>query len=424
MTGGPAKVRHVPSTSPLRTAWLMLLVLISGFALSQAFRTAAAIMAPPLQQAFGLSPQQLGLFAGAFHFAFGALQLFMGMGIDVYGVRRTVLTVFPLTIAGGLVTASSHSYAGLIAGQVLTGIGCAPAFLVCTVFIARRFPAGQYASVNGAALGIGSVGLLLTGTPLAWVIEAWGWRAGYVALAGCAALAWLAILLLVREDAPLHPAARPKVLAALRGYGELFRLPQTAGIIGLSLFTYASFLSLRGLWLGPVLIERYRFSLVETGNVALAVSVLGMLGPPLFGRLDPGDARRRRRWITGYTVACAALFAAMALHVPASVEVVLALAVGLVSGYMVMQYADVRAAYPARMTGRAMAVFTMAMFLGVALMQWLTGLAASAAAALHIETYTAVFGAIAFFLVLGTGLYRFLPGPPHAPAGEPSQSAG
>ena len=111
----------------------------------------------------------------------------------------------------------------------------------------------------------------------------------------------------------------------------------------------------------------------------------------------------------------------MALPLAGAAEVVLALAVGLVSGYMVMQYADVRAAYPARMTGRAMAVFTMAMFLGVALMQWLTGLAASAAAALQVETYSAVFGAIAFFLLLGTALYRFLPGPP--PAGEPSQSA-
>jgi hypothetical protein len=38
---------------------------------------------------------------------------------------------------------------------------------------------------------------------------------------------------------------------------------------------------------------------------------------------------------------------------------------GLVSGYIVLQYADVRSAYPAAMTGRAMAVFTMAMFLGV-----------------------------------------------------------
>ncbi|MGV3492260.1 MAG: MFS transporter [Ramlibacter sp.] len=410
------------SPTSLRAAWVMLLVLISGFALSQAFRTAAGIMAPPLARAFSLSPQQLGLFAGAFHFAFGALQLFMGMGIDVYGSRRTVLAVFPLAVAGALVTASADSYAGLIVGQALTGIGCAPAFLACTVFISRRFPSGQYAQVNGAALGIGSVGLLLTGTPLAWVVETWSWRAGFVALAACGALAWLAILLLVREEAPAHAGARPGVLAALRGYGELFRLPHTLGIIGLALFTYASFLSLRGLWLGPLLIDRYGFSLVATGNVALAVSVLGMVGPPLFGRLDPGDAHRRR-WITGYTLACAAIFALMAAPLPAAAEVVLSLAIGLVSGYMVMQYADVRASYPAQMTGRAMAVFTMAMFLGVALMQWLTGLAASAAQALRIETYTAVFGAIAFFLLLGTVLYRFLPQPTPALRREPPQSS-
>jgi predicted MFS family arabinose efflux permease len=405
-----------------RGAWLMLLVLISGFALSQAFRTAAGVMTPPLQQAFALTPQQLGLFAGAFHFAFGALQLFMGMGIDVYGPRRTVLAVFPLTIAGGLITATASSYGGLIAGQVLTGIGCAPAFLACTVFIARRFPGGQYASVNGAALGIGSVGLLLTGTPLAWVITQWGWRAGFVALAVCAALAWLAILLLVREEAAT-PAAQRGVVAALRGYGELFRLPQTPGIIGLALFTYASFLSLRGLWLGPLLIDRYGYTLVQTGNVALAVSVLGMVGPPLFGRFDPGDASRRR-WILGFTLACALVFATMAAPIAAAGEVALALAIGIVSGYMVMQYADVRAAYPAHMTGRAMAVFTMAMFLGVALMQWLTGVAASAADALRIETYMAVFAAIAFFLLLGMALFRFLPGPgASAVRGEPSQSA-
>jgi predicted MFS family arabinose efflux permease len=331
--------------------------------------------------------------------------------------------VFPLTIVGALVTASSDSYAGLIAGQVLTGIGCAPAFLACTVFIARRFPIEKYSAVNGAALGIGSVGLLLTGTPLAFVIETWSWRAGYVALAVCASFAWLAILLLVREESPAR-SRQLEVWGALRGYGELFRLPHTLGIIGLSLFTYASFLSLRGLWLGPLLIDRYGFSLVQTGNVALAVSVLGMFGPPLFGRLDPGD-RTRRLWITGFTLACAGIFAAMALPIGAAAEVLLALAIGIVSGYMVMQYADVRASYPTHLTGRAMAVFTMAMFLGVALMQWLTGLAASAASALRIETYTAVFGAIAGLLVLGTACYRFLPGPRagSGAAGEPSQSA-
>lgn len=400
-----------------RSAWTMLLVLIGGFALSQAFRTVAAIMAPPLQGEFGLTPQALGVFAGAFHFAFGSLQLFMGMGLDVYGPRRTVLAVFPLAIVGAVVTALAPSFPWLVLGQVLTGIGCAPAFLACTVFIARNFDGSRFASVNGMALGIGSAGLLVTGTPLAWVIEAWSWRAGFLVLAAGAALAWLAIWRLVREDArPAGDAARQvDVLGALRGYGELFRLPHTLGIIGLAVFTYAAFMSLRGLWLGPLLIDRHGFSLVQSGHVAFAISATGIIAPPLFGRLDPGD-RRRRGWIMACTLACATLFMVMALQSGAAADVLAAVAIGALSGFVTLQYADVRAAYPPRMTGRAMAVFTMAMFLGVALMQWLTGLAATAAISLGVERYAAVLAAIAFFLGLGALLFRLLPPPPRQEA--------
>ena len=59
--------------------------------------------------------------------------------------------------------------------------------------------------------------------------------------------------------------------------------------------TYAAFISLRGLWLGPLLIERHGYSLVQSGNVALTVSVISLFGPPLFGRLDREAPARRRR---------------------------------------------------------------------------------------------------------------------------------
>lgn len=390
------------------------MALTTAFALSQAFRTVAAILAPPLSKEFALSPQLLGVFAGAFHFSFGALQLAMGIGIDLQGVRRTVLFAFPLTIAGALLSAFAPGFAWLVVGQVLTGIGCAPAFLVCTVFIARQFPPERFAAVSGLTLGIGSVGLLLTGTPLAWIVETYSWRAGFIALAACSALSWLVIFTLVREPAQAGAepasAAPASVLAALRSYGELFRLPHTMGIIGLAVFTYAAFLSLRGLWLGPLLIDRHGFSLVASGNVALAVSVIGMFGPPLFGRLDPGAARRRG-WITACTLLCAALFALMAFVPVAMLDVAIALAVGLLSGYIVLQYADVRGAYPAAMTGRAMAVFTMAMFLGVAFMQWFTGAIASAAQAHGADTYFVVLVTIAAMLALGAALFRRLPQP-------------
>ena len=402
-------------TLPARSAWAMVLTLCTAFALSQAYRTVGAIMAGQLQAEFGLSAQALGLFSGAFHFAFGAMQLFMGVGIDLHGVRRTVLTAFPLAIAGALLSALSTSFALLITGQVLIGVGCAPAFLVCTVFIARHFPAARFASVSGLVLGIGGLGMLLTGTPLAWLVEARSWRMGFAVLAAASALAWLSILLWVRE--PAREQARPKesLLAALRQFGALFAMPHTLGILLLGAVTYAAFISLRGLWLGPLLVERYGYSLVQSGNVALIVSVVSLFGPPLFGRLDRDGPERRRR-IVACCAVYAALFAAIGIFHAAWIDIGCAVLIGLLSGFIVWEYADVRVAYPAALTGRAMAVFTMAMFLGVALMQWLTGLAALVAQSQRIEPYTAVLAAIAALLVAGCAAFAWLPAPPGAVA--------
>ncbi len=414
MSPTPDSGAAAPASS--RADWLMLLALTGGFTLSQAWRTIAAIMAPALQHDFALSTQQLGLFAGIFHFAFGALQLAMGVGIDLHGVRRTVLAAFPLTIAGAALSALAPNFALLLAGQVLIGIGCAPAFLVCTVFIARRFPAARFAAVNGIVLGLGGVGMLLTGTPLAWLIEASSWRGGFVALGALSVLAWLAIWWLVREPAgPAHGGPHETLAGALRGFVALFAMPHTWGIVVLGAVTYAAFVTLRGLWLGPMLLERHGFSLVQAGNVAIAVSLASMIALPLFGRFDPGPATRRRR-IVAFTLVCAALFAVLAIGMGAWSDVGVSIVYSVLTGFIVFQYADVRTAYPVSMTGRALALFTMSMFLGVALMQWVTGAVASAASGWGMPTYAAVMGTIAAMLVAGAAAFAWLPRPPRTPA--------
>jgi predicted MFS family arabinose efflux permease len=388
----------------------MVLALCAGVALSQAFRTVGAIMASPLQADFGLSAQALGIFSGAFHFAFGAMQLFMGIGIDLHGVRRTVLVAFPIAIAGALLSALAQSYPVLVAGQALIGIGCAPAFLVCTVFVARHFPAARFATVSGLVLAIGGVGMLVTGTPLAWLVEGFSWRAGFVVLAAVSALAWLAIWHWVREPASAVPQAKESIPEAIRQFGVLLAMPHTLGIVLLGGVTYAAFISLRGLWLGPLMMERHGFSLVQSGNVAIAMSVISLIGAPLFGRIDRDGAVRRRR-IVGCALGYAALFALVAFTHAAWLDIAGLLAIGVLSGFIVWQYADVRVAYPATLTGRAMAVFTMAMFLGVALMQWATGLAASVAAAHSGDPLMAVMAAIAALLLLGIAAFAWLPAP-------------
>ena len=201
---------------------------------------------------------------------------------------------------------------------------------------------------------------------------------------------------------------------------QLLALPHTWGIVLLSASCYAAFLSLRGLWLGPLLMQRFDFSLVQAGNVALGVSLISLFAPGLFGRLDPGTARRRR-WLQSASLLMAALFLLLAWLGQAQASVVLILSMGLLSGYTVLQYADVRASYPPQLTGRALSLFTMAMFLGVAGMQWCTGLIGQWATAQGWDSYRVVLCSIATWLALASLAFRFLPRSPLLDAASTSR---
>lgn len=395
----------------LHAAWVVLLLLTTGFFMSQAFRTVAAIMAPPLQAQMQLTPSQLGLFAAAYHFAFGGLQLVMGLALDLYGVRRTVLLVSPLMIVGSVLSALAPNFGVLVAGQVLIGIGCAPAFLVCAVFIARHFPAHRYAAVSSIILAVGSLGMLLTGTPLAWLIARASWRAGFWALALLSLLAWILIAWRVHEPASGQPVRRESAAQALRTFVSLFRVRHTWGIMSLAFVTYGSFIALRGLWMGPLMTDRHGWDLVATGNLVVVVTVIALISLPLFGRADPG-ARRRRRLMLGGAVVSALLLLVMALGWSTRADVVMMLLFAAISGYVTLQYPDVKDAYDPAVMGRAFALFTMALFMGVALVQWLTGLIASAALAYGVDPFGPVFGCIAGLLVLGALGFIWLPQPP------------
>lgn len=387
---------------------MTLLSLVSAFALSQAFRTVTAMMAHGLQQDFDLSTQALGFFAATFAFSFGLTQFVIGIALDFYGLRRTWLCTFPLAILGALISSLAPNYAVLVLGQVLIGMGCSPAFVVCTLFVARRFPTHRFAAVSGIAMGMGGLGLMLTGTPLAWLIDVSSWRVAFAALTGLACVSWLLVYRNLHEGlASSHH--RPNSLGhALRGFGELFLLPQTWGILLLALVNYASFLTLRGLWLGPLLMHRHGMSLVQTGNVALLVSLLSLFTPALFGHFDPGTARRRK-WIVRAVLTMTSIFVLMALVPLVWIDVGGMVVLAVLSGAGVLQYANVRASYSAEMSGRAMSVFTMAMFLGVAIVQSLSGLAASWSQALGHDPYAGVLVSVASLLTLGVLAFRLLP---------------
>lgn len=411
---GAFSLAEARSASPPRAStvplWAMLAALTAVAAMSQAFRTVATVIAGELKTEFAATDQDVGLVAAAFHLAFALAQIPIGVALDIHGPRRTISAAFLLAVLGALLSAMAPNLPLLMAGQFLIGIGCGPAFLGTMVFIAKRYPAERFAWLSGLVLALSGIGMLATGTPLAWIVENSSWRAGFLALAAVSTVVLIAVFRLV-SDEPSQRETRPETLREAFGkVGPILGEKHTLGILVLGVVAYSSFLTLRGLWAVPMLMDRHGLSLIASGHVMLAVSIAMILGPPVFGLVAMRD-RTRRFWLIGAMALYASIFLLLAFPAPVLVDISLAILAGLLTGFSVLQYADVRAAYSERIAGRALAVFNTAVFLGVALMQGITGLAASLATAHGIDPLFTAFLMIAGLLAAGTTAFILLPWP-------------
>jgi hypothetical protein len=105
----------------------------------------------------------------------------------------------------------------------------------------------------------------------------------------------------------------------------------------------------------------------------------------------------------------ATAFAVMAVAKSKWFDIGAAISYGFLAGYGVWQYAYAKSAYPAALTGRAMALLNTSMFLGVALMQWLTGVTSTWGAQHGMETFEAALLTVAVMLALGALSFALLP---------------
>lgn len=401
----------IMQTISLRQLRLMLVFLLTGFILSQAYRTLGGVLSVPLRAEFQLDNETLSSIVGSFHIAFGSLQLLIGICVDCFGIRKTILSFAPFTVIGAVLSAMAMSPEMLLLGQVLLGLGCAPAFLVCIVLISRNFPAQKFAGMYGVALGLGSIGLIFTSTPLAMISEQFGWRSSFYILAVCSCLSWLLIYFTVKGiddsvDSSLN--TKQKLLNAwhaISGYKDLLKMKQTWGILSLLFVCYAAFLTLRGLWLGPLLVERFGQSLVFVGNLALALSIISLFSPSIFGRFDPGAGRRYpflyfMPWImvVGFIV--------LALSPSLWVCVACTIVIAIVNSCSVWQVADIRDIYPKEMQGRALALGNSAFFLGISFMQAISGKAHTLLPINGLDVFASVFLMCA--LVLSVGIIGYI----------------
>ncbi|RKK02489.1 MFS transporter [Pseudoroseomonas wenyumeiae] len=370
-----------------------LLVLALGHMISNLLRTLPAISADVLARDIGTTPEGLASLTGAYHLTFAMGQIPLGVALDRFGVKPVALTLLGIVTLAAAASAMVSGPVGFLLTQVALGLGSCGALLCPMTLAAKILSPAKFGLWSGLIQGTGNAGMLLSASPLAWVVEHSGWRAGFWVAAGLALVVALLVAKLVPAPVPaaMPPGPRPSLLAEAR---EVIRLGLSRRLRGLVLLAFASFaviMGLRGLWGGPWLMEVKGLSRIEAGNLLLLFTVALIGGAMLSGMLDRILGHRRLLLALGHAGASLCLLLLVAggpggwlseilgvPMLPAAYDAALFLAFGLAITVQPLAFAMTRALVPPEQAGKALSAVNLSFFLGTAVLQAASGPVAAA----------------------------------------------
>jgi len=361
-----------------------------------------AALFPWLKPAFGLSYAELGLLLTAFFVVSGVGQALAGFVVDKVGARSVLF--FGMTMLGisALVLSVAGSYAALMAGALLAGVGNSIFHPADYTLLNQRVSRARLAhgfSVHGISGNIGWAAAPLFMTTVAAFSS---WR---MALA-CAAILPLAVLaVLVLNRARLAPEPKPAVAAAPAVEGTLSFLRLRAVWMCFAFF-FLTAVALGGIqaFASIGLMQLYGISReLATGSYTayMLASAGGML---LGGFIGAGRQDHDRTVAIAFAVAAALALLLGAAVVPGWLALPLMALVGFFSGVAgPSRDLMIRAAAPKHATGRVYGVVYSGLDSGLSVGPVLFGLVMDAGHPGWLFAGIALFQALAIVTAVGVG---------------------
>lgn len=395
------------------------------YIISQFYRSANAVIGPDLMTELRLTPDDLGILTGAFFLTFSVSQLPVGIALDRWGPRRTIMVTLTIALVGALAFALGRNLAELTAARVVLGFGCAALLTGPLVLFSRWYPPERFAQMSGILIAVGNLGVIASTAPLAWFTAAFGWRAAFWVTAAITVLliglAWLTIR--DRPDQTGQPAGSGEsLLQALRGIGIVIRHPAFPYLFVIIFTAYATFITILGLWGGPFLHDVYGLDAAGRGNVLIFMAVGAASGYFIWGPLD--RVFNTRKWLLAAGIGAQLVCLAGIVLIPGLGIVtvtVLFTVMGVMNGCVVMIFAHARSVFPPHLAGRGITTLNIGTMGGAAFQQILTGYLMAwqtpAGGAADAVAYRTMFGLQAVLLLCALLFYL------RTPDAKPHQAA-
>lgn len=256
-----------------------------------------SVMSTELMRDFAVTSQTLGILSGIYFYSYAAMQLPGGVLMDYFGPQR-LLTIATLicavsTIAFGM----TGSFLTACLARLMIGFGSSFAAVGAMKLAANWFPASRFALLTGLMVTIGMLGAIGGETPLALLINHWGWRDSMIIM-GCIGILLAILILLIAKDAPVeqlphnvHSDVDEEPLLqsfmAIVKNRQLWLVATYGGLMYLATPVFC------GLWGVPYLMFKLGISKTIAANYISLVFVGWAVASPLWGILSNEIGRRK-----------------------------------------------------------------------------------------------------------------------------------
>lgn len=266
-----------------------------------------------LMQAFDINAGQVSNLS-AFYFYADVVFLFpAGIILDHFSTRKIIAIALSICTIATIGFSFANSYAFAAAMRTLSGIGAAFCFLSALRLATRWFPAKKLALATGFIVTMAMLGGMVAQTPIAVLVEHFGWR-HTVFIDGLMGIVFVILILWQIRDFPdgaEQAHENEAVLGKIGFWPSVFaawKNPQN-WLGGL----YTSFLNLPiliigALWGSQFLVQVHHLTANQAGYVTMMLFLGTIIGSPVIGWIS--DSLRRRKLPM---IVCAVLSLALVL---------------------------------------------------------------------------------------------------------------
>ncbi|MFO6505427.1 MFS transporter [Corynebacterium freneyi] len=269
-------------------------------------RTSFGVAGVEALDQFNIDASRLAVFTSVQVGVYALAQIPVGLAIDRFGARKTMVVGALVMAAGQVTLALTASYPIAILARVLIGAGDASAFLSAMRLLPAWFPLKVTPLFTQLTAGLGQIGQFISAVPFLMLLHAQGWVAAFLALGSGIAIVGIAAAIAIADVPPAPaepdghdghdegPSSREEERATVRDMlGIVLRHPvcwqgfftHWVGLMHQATFTL--------LWGMPLMTLAMGLSPTQAGGVLVVNTIAAVAAGPVMGVLSARFGARR-----------------------------------------------------------------------------------------------------------------------------------